>query len=462
MPKIIEDFESGSLSSEFTTRDSRFNVESTRAYNGTYSVRMNYGDFDSGGSSAPSSANIATFVPSELSGGAQPNYLEWYWQETSGSYGGGIRVRDSAGNTVGAFLTNNPQWDVQTGSGFFTEIFSGDGVNRWIRSKMEFDYANNEITYTAEDLSSGTVVTKTYSSVNSYSDIEKIDFMDYGGGEGYSVLSQNGNGNLIEMWWDDFTVEGVGSTGFYTGSTKTFPTLVDSGSTKTFDTLPAGFYIGDTINVETAFKNGYVGRIKTLDTLGLPPGQYVGLTETFESDGPLRYEGDLILFTTQQGTGLYYADISTFRTNFGIDPSGFYSGGIRSFETTGELPAQGSVDIKFKHTIKVQRNSTVNAEFNEIRDAIISALSPTQSMEKLESGTVSLDGTDKLTKSLDLSVENPRTLKVEFRVLDEDLPESESYDTLKLETANSTRWIGEFSELSGGRSYLLSLRIKAQ
>jgi len=310
MPTIIEDFESGSLSSEFITRDNRFNIESTTAYNGNNSVKMDYSFFDSGGSTAPSSPNLATFVPTEINGGGQPDYIEWYWQETNiGSYGGGIRIRDSAGNTVGGFLTNNPQWDVQTGSGSFTEIFSGDGVNRWIRFKMEFDYSNNQVTYTGEDLTSGSTVTETFSSVNNFSDVEKIDFMDYTAGE-YSAINSNGNGNLIEMWWDDFTVSGLTADPSVTTDTATNITVSESTLKGTVDNL------GGQSNVNTFFDYRQVGD-SSYNTVSVgsqsSTGSYSTTVSSLKSGTDYEYRsriqdssgntldsGSLVTFTTDQ------------------------------------------------------------------------------------------------------------------------------------------------------------------
>lgn len=238
---ILENFSDGSLSAEFTVNDSDFTIKSNRAYdNSTYSVGIEDG-------SNVTQADVANYIPDELSGGKQPDSISWYWNEDNQSYGGGIRLLNSSGNTIGGFVTDNPQWYVQNGDGTFSQIYDGGGnYDDWVYFEMSFDYTNDEITYYGENQRTGATASVTKSSVNTLSDIEQIDFVDFASDVGYGATTGSGSNNNIYMWFDAIKATNIQSLD--TINISLTDTDIDVGDTTTA-TVTASYDDGSTETV---------------------------------------------------------------------------------------------------------------------------------------------------------------------------------------------------------------------
>lgn len=143
---VWENFEDGDVAEWNNT--SNWSAVTDHAYNGSYSAHAN------------TSTSNNDYLQGERSFGEAVTVVELYWRETSGSYGHGYQFLDSNGNRVAGAGTSNPGWMyIDGGSGI--QAYSGDGYDRWVRMRLEFDYSNNQVTYTFEDQNSGTKKTYT-------------------------------------------------------------------------------------------------------------------------------------------------------------------------------------------------------------------------------------------------------------------------------------------------------------
>jgi len=139
--RVLYSFEGG-ITSDWT-QTTNFNIQTNPAR-----------DSQSAGSWGGNTID-AILQPSLLSGGVQISRFRIYWQEDSSQTGFTFDLRDASGNTVLMLGGNNPQWEIEDGSGSNT-IYNGDGYNRWIMYQIDFDWANGEHTYLYKDTSSGT------------------------------------------------------------------------------------------------------------------------------------------------------------------------------------------------------------------------------------------------------------------------------------------------------------------
>jgi len=140
----------------------------------TYSAGL-----DSGGSYVQSL--ISRREPSFLQGGRQIDEFVFYFWETDVGDGGGLKLFNSNGNAECGFATNNPQWDVW--NGYVTEIYAGDGYERWVRVEMVFDWSNGQVTFNVEDQSTGSTASRTISLING-KDVSYIELLNYDRGFG--------------------------------------------------------------------------------------------------------------------------------------------------------------------------------------------------------------------------------------------------------------------------------------
>jgi Tfp pilus assembly protein PilV len=152
---------------------------------------------------------LATYTPDILNGSPEVERLEFYWRETSDSYGGGVSLH-SADTTVAGVAANNPEWmifdpDRSGPERWRVEIYEGDGYERWVRTEFNFDWENMEVTYTFEDQESDSMASRTV-------DIPDVDGIDEVQFRSYSEINARDenpgirNGS-IDHWWDEIVIE---------------------------------------------------------------------------------------------------------------------------------------------------------------------------------------------------------------------------------------------------------------
>lgn len=152
-------------------------------------------------SSGTSQTTVADITPSYTNGGKQIDEFEFFWLETSDSHGAGVTLIDSGGNEVVGVATDNPQWDVYHSNGF-TEVYSGDDYENWTRFRLTFDWANGEVTFYGEDMSTGSTASQTFSLINN-TDVESIEIRNYSGD------SWNSSANMW-YWVDNINIDNGG------------------------------------------------------------------------------------------------------------------------------------------------------------------------------------------------------------------------------------------------------------
>lgn len=190
MTTLTWDFEDNTLQG-WVADDSNFTVFSSPA-RGSYSAGIDTGSADT---------NVAHVSPSELSGGIKVDYIEFWYQESGGSHGGGVSIVDSSGNEVIGFATSNPDWCIKDGNGW-EELSSNDGdTNKWIKVKIIFDWDADTADIEANQ-DGGTVFTYADRPLINSTNVESIYFKGFAntGGGWESGTDQN-------MWLDDITVD---------------------------------------------------------------------------------------------------------------------------------------------------------------------------------------------------------------------------------------------------------------
>ncbi|WP_121577213.1 hypothetical protein [Haloarcula sp. Atlit-47R] len=190
---VVESFEDGV---EMWSGGS-FNRATDRAYTGDASLKVENG--------TPSMS---------WEGGPKPDTIEWYWQESSsGSYGGGVRFKNSNGQYELGNATNNPEWMLSDGDNL-TQIYNGDGYNRWVRTTLTFNWQNGQYDVEMEDMTSGHVETRADQPLKNGVDIDTVEVWEYSGGWT--------TGGAINMWFDDLTYQSLSQNGTLVTQTKSF------------------------------------------------------------------------------------------------------------------------------------------------------------------------------------------------------------------------------------------------
>ncbi|MFD1570380.1 hypothetical protein [Halorubrum laminariae] len=159
---VVENFEDGSLGAWSET--SNVKIVSNRAYDGSNSLH------------ASSGTSTRDYLLGQRSLGAGVSTVQLFWRETGSSYGHGYQFLDADGGRVAGAGTSNPAWIyVDGGSGY--ELYSGDGYGKWVRLRLDFDYAQEDVTYTFEDLESGAqrTVTADMDATGSVTQIQKVN-----------------------------------------------------------------------------------------------------------------------------------------------------------------------------------------------------------------------------------------------------------------------------------------------
>lgn len=192
---LLDGFEDGDLSEWSNTNN--VSVTGGRSFQGDNSMYASAG------------TSTSTYLLGERGLGSEVSMIELYWRETSNSYGHGYQFLDSSGNRVAGAGTANPQWTYVDGNAGY-QLYSGDGYNRWIRLRLEFDYQNNQVTYIFEDLNSETQkqVTAEMDSVGKVTQIQKVNAD--GASELYEQSKDTGGFyGALDTWTDSIIVERI-------------------------------------------------------------------------------------------------------------------------------------------------------------------------------------------------------------------------------------------------------------
>lgn len=126
--------------------------------------------------------------------GTEIPIFSFAFQETTASNGGGIRLKNSNGDYELGIATDNPQWIIDDNNGE-SQIYAGDGTDRWVRFELSFDWLDNTFRFKGRDYESGEVITEDTRPLKQGVDIETVEIWSYGGGWG--------GGSDIEMWFDN-------------------------------------------------------------------------------------------------------------------------------------------------------------------------------------------------------------------------------------------------------------------
>jgi hypothetical protein len=183
----------------------------------------------------------------------RPQSVRVYMQETEGSFGEGLRLRNSNGAIEGGIAIDNPEWDVDDATGI-GEVYdpqsdpaaTGDGYDRWVELTLLFDWhagafdarfrsfvdGSAEVEYTASDR-----------SLRQEVDVASLELWDYDNGTW-------ADGRSIDAWTDDLSRE----TGQRTE--RTVPTNL-SVTNRESDSLTLGWQgVGPAFDVYRATTSG--------------------------------------------------------------------------------------------------------------------------------------------------------------------------------------------------------------
>ncbi|WP_049970572.1 hypothetical protein [Haladaptatus cibarius] len=183
-----DDFEDG-LGSEWTVDATHLITKTNRVYEGEQSVGIEISD---------AIPVLAQCQPSPIAGGQQIAGFRFYWQEGQSSYGGGLRLKNSQGESEVGFATDNPQWIVHDANG--TTQLKGDdsAYGNWVETRFVFNWEAGTFSVRVEDFGTGTV--RQHSGPLKHgSDVETISLENYSTGWGTD--------SNCWMWYDSFAVE---------------------------------------------------------------------------------------------------------------------------------------------------------------------------------------------------------------------------------------------------------------
>jgi surface glycoprotein (TIGR04207 family) len=207
---VVEDFESNTPLSNWSTNAGFVGGSTTRAYSGGQSVHANN---VCGFNCHPDP--LATLTPEAIKQGEQIESISYYWYENRISYGGALSVYNSEGEHIAGTATANPQWHVWSATreknmpethGWGLDIYQGDGYERWVHTTINFNWQEGTVTYIFRDTKSGTTRSKVVSlPENTTHDVASVQFRDYSGAIG---SNDNIAGGSIDHYWDNLTVTG--------------------------------------------------------------------------------------------------------------------------------------------------------------------------------------------------------------------------------------------------------------
>ena len=193
-------FDGGTLPSVFKKLRTDTELVTDRSLSGSYSV------YFGGGDNSP----FFQWIEPEMEepGGVSLESIQVHLQETSNSSGTGFKVYNENGEVLAGMATENPGWVVFQGggNGNTTSLNGGSQYDVWLRFKMSFDWANEQVTYEFEDLGNGNTASLTQ------------PFEHPGSGITMAALDDNNFGaGTSDTWLDDvqltfapaFTIEGT-------------------------------------------------------------------------------------------------------------------------------------------------------------------------------------------------------------------------------------------------------------
>jgi len=117
-------------------------------------------------------------------------YFEYSWWETSNQTGHVVILEDENGNEVMESGNENPQWYLNTGSGGRTQIYGGDGYQRWTTFKFKFNWDSGTYDYILKDTSTTTIKSGTQ-ELDTTNPVDRIRFTGSGYGSADDVVFDN-------------------------------------------------------------------------------------------------------------------------------------------------------------------------------------------------------------------------------------------------------------------------------
>ncbi len=112
--------------------------------------------------------------------------------ESPRSWGGGVVLENADEQQEAGFFLDNPEWSLEDAKGR-AQIYDGNGTQRWIRVRFEFDWPNRSYTYHVRDLDSGHVETGTR-PLKQGQNVATVALRNNSGA---------GNTGDMNMWFDD-------------------------------------------------------------------------------------------------------------------------------------------------------------------------------------------------------------------------------------------------------------------
>jgi hypothetical protein len=187
---VVFSFESGNLDN-WTNKNAPWSTTTNKAYDGSYSA-------------ASGNTNSSAYSYGQRSFEYDISSVEVRLRETSSSNGMGVQLLNSNGARVAGGGLENPQWaytDGDANSG--KTLYSGDGYNRWIHLTFDFDYPNNNVTYTFNDPASGTTKSTT-AGIDSSGPVTQVQVVNVQAASQLWDQTQPNNANIDN--WTDYIV----------------------------------------------------------------------------------------------------------------------------------------------------------------------------------------------------------------------------------------------------------------
>lgn len=137
---FYEGFESGI--GRWKVHEESWGRTSRAAYEGDYSAGIS------------SRGQMSALASVDLGSGERVGRVSYYWAETGGSYGGGLRLLNGDGAVEIGTASDNPQWVVDDAEGVATVDRGGDFGN-WIRTDIRFDWVEGVAEVAFQDRATG-------------------------------------------------------------------------------------------------------------------------------------------------------------------------------------------------------------------------------------------------------------------------------------------------------------------